>query len=167
MRRTATKAALTLTLLLGATARGAEEPIAPDKVPEAAMKAVKAKFPGAKITEAAKEEDAGKTVYEVTLTFEGSKYDVTATPEGKIELVEKTIPTASLPKAVAEAVKAKYPKGTIKLAEELIKGDETTYEVLVGGAEETDYELVLDAKGKITGEETKKAGDEKAEKKDK
>ena len=139
-------------LAVAALAFGDEEKVPLDKVPFAVMKAVKDKFPKAEILQAEKEEEDGKTIYEIGLKSEGHAIDVSLQEDGKILEVEKEIAADDLPKPVADAVKAKYPKGTIKKAEEVMEDDETKYEVLLANGDET-REVVLDAKGKILKDE--------------
>src|SRR5262249_14637027 len=68
-------------------------------------------------------------------------------------------------KEVAKALEDKYPKATIKLAEEVTEGDKVTYEALIVTADKKTIEVVLDPKGKIVKEEEKKEK-KKEEKKD-
>jgi uncharacterized membrane protein YkoI len=152
--------ALWFVLVLGVWAD--EEKIPLDKVPKAVMDAVKAKYPNAELVGAAKEEDKGKIEYEVSLKFKGYSYDVIASPEGKILVVEKLIPVKELPKAVAAAVEAKYAKANLKKAEEVTKDGKITYEVHLVTANNTPVEVVLDPAGKILNEEK---GEKKEEKK--
>ncbi len=53
------------------------------------------------------------------------------TVNGKIEEREITVPAATLPKAVLEAVKKLYPKGKITLAEKSTTKDGTVFELEV------------------------------------
>src|SRR5262245_22868924 len=100
-----------VTLLAVATLVLADEEKVPlDKVPKAVLDAVKAKFPGAELTDASKESEDGKTVYEVTVKNKGQNIDVTLSADGTIRLMEKTIAAKDLPKKVTTAVEAKYPK---------------------------------------------------------
>ena len=133
-----------------ASARADEEKVALDKVPKAVISAAKAKYPGAKLTEAAKEVEKGKTTYEVSLTtVDKRKIDATFKPDGTLVLTEETIEVKDLPKVVSAAVKAKYPKGKMKSAEKLVEGDEVSYEVVVAIEGKKDIEVVVDPKGKI------------------
>jgi len=133
-------------LSLGAVVGADEEKIPVDKLPAAVLKAVKAKYPKAKIEEAAREVEDGETTYEVELKDEGHELDVTLKADGTIVEVERTIAVEALPEAVRNAVAAKYPDAKIKKAEEITKGETgpVLYEVDLGSAE-----VVLDAKGKI------------------
>jgi uncharacterized membrane protein YkoI len=146
-------------LLLPVLAAQAQEKKVPlKKVPKAVLKAVKDKFPGAEVKSASTEKDEKddkKIVYEVTIKHKGSNIDVSVTPEGKIVSIEKQIAFKDLPEAVSAAVKKKYPKAKIKLTEEVTKGDEITYEILLVTTEKKTYEIVLDPKGKILKTESK------------
>jgi uncharacterized membrane protein YkoI len=130
-----------------------EEEIALDKVPQSVMQAVKDKFADAKIDSASKEEEDGKTTYEIELIHDGHEIDVTLSAAGKILEIEKEIKTADLPKAVSDAVKAKYPKGTIRKAEEVTAGEKKTYEVVVRLTDDENVEVKLDSAGKIFADE--------------
>jgi uncharacterized membrane protein YkoI len=140
-----------------------DEKIALDKLPKAIKEAVKAKFPGATLVKASKENEDGKTIYEVNLKYKGHTLDVSLSPDGKILEIEKTIAAKDLPKAVTAALEAKYPKATIKKAEEISKGEKVSaYEVLLVTAGKKTMEVVIDPSGKITKTGTK--GEKKQEK---
>ena len=144
-------------LLLAAVVRADEEKLPLDKVPKAVMSAVKAKFPKAELKGATKESEDGKTVYEVSLKFKNANYDVILTPEGKITLIEKVITAKDFPRAVARTLAAKFPKATIKLAEELSDGSGkvTAYELHLVTTDQKEVEVKLDPQGKVLTEEAK------------
>src|SRR6185436_2197296 len=133
------------------------------------LDAVKKTFPDADIVGAAKEKDGDKTIYEVELKQKGMTIDVSFNDKGVMELVEKQIPLKSVPEAVSGAVSKKYPKSTIKLAEELYKvagGKQTldVYELLIETADKNGVEIKLTPKGEIKVEEQKgKWAEEKKE----
>jgi biopolymer transport protein ExbD len=161
-------AAVVTVALVAAGGRADEETLPLDKLPKAVADAVKTRFPKAELVEAAKETEGDKTEYEVTIKDGDTKIDVMLTPDGKITLIEKEIAAKDLPKAVTEALDAKYPKATLKMAEEVIKvtdGKEAIdfYEVLLVTAEKKTFEVKLTAEGKIT--ETEDKTEEKKEKK--
>jgi hypothetical protein len=132
-----------------------EEKVPLDKLPRAVTDAVKAKFDGAELVSASKEKDNGKDVYEVAIKHKGSNIDVSLTPEGKIVSIEKEIAAKDLPKAVSEALDAKYPKATIKKLEEVTENDKVVYEALLVTAEQKTVEAVFDPSGKLVKEEKK------------
>jgi uncharacterized membrane protein YkoI len=148
-----------LVALLGLTAVWAdddkEEKVPLDKLPRAVTDAVKAKFDGAELVSASKEKDNGKLVYEVAIKHKGSNIDVSLTPKGKIVSIEKEIAAKDLPKAVSEALDAKYPKATIKKLEEVTENDKVVYEALLVTAEQKTIEAVFDPSGKLVKEEKK------------
>lgn len=141
--------------LAGALARDEEEKIALDKVPKAVLKVVKAKFKDAELVSAEKETKDKKVVYEISLKLKGKTVEVSATPDGKIISIEKTIAAKDLPKAVTETLESKYPKATIKVAEEIMEGEKLSYEVLLVTADKKTLEVVFDPKGKVVQEEKK------------
>jgi hypothetical protein len=163
MRRVIGGMTAALLVLAGASSRAEEEKVPLDKLPKAVVDAVKEKFPRAELVSAEKEKEDGKDVYEVAIKDGKHKIEVTVTPEGKVVTVEKEIAAEDLPKAVAEALEARYPKATIRKAEEISKEDRVTaYEVLIVTADKKKLEVSFDPKGKFLEEEKK---DEKKEKK--
>ncbi len=102
---------LTVALLyVTSAARADDEKLPLDKVPSAVKESVKKRFPNAEIVGAAKETENGKVTFELNLKDNGKNIDVILTSEGTIETIEKEIAAKDLPKVVAEAVAAKYPK---------------------------------------------------------
>lgn len=144
-------------------ARAEEEKVPLDKLPKPVTAAVKAKFPDAELKSAEKEEADGKTIYEVSLKSKGSDYDVSLTPEGTIIEIEKVIAAKDLPAAVVKGLDQKYPKATIKLAEEITKDGKMNYEVVIETADKKKLEVVLDPAGKILKEEAKDGKEESEE----
>lgn len=145
-----------LVVAVGMTVRGGEEKVSLDKVPKAALEAVKAKFKGAELVGAVSAKEGKKVVYEITLTHREQKIEVSVTPEGKIVSIEKTLAAKDLPRPVAEAVHSKYPKSKYEKVEEISEGDKKSYEVVLVTAAEKRIEMVLDGDGKILEEKTLK-----------
>lgn len=145
-------------LSLGATARGDEVKVPLKDVPGAVLETVKAMFPGAELKEATKETEGEKTSYELGLKDKGVSIDVTLTPKGKIVEVERSVAPKGLPKAVASAIEAKYPKAAIDKAEEIVefeggKESRRNYEVVLTTEAKKKRELKLSPEGKILDDE--------------
>jgi uncharacterized membrane protein YkoI len=161
--RFAAAVAFSMFALVSAGLWGAEESVPLDKVPKPVLDAVKARFKDAKLTEASKETEDGKLVYEVTVNDKGQHIDVTLTPDGEIVLIEKTIAAKDLPKPVTKALEEKYAKATYKIVEEIIKVEKKEeklayYEVLLVTADKKKLEVEVSAEGKIIKVEDKGAG---------
>ena len=124
-----------------------EEKIPVKELPRAVLKTVKEKFDKAEIKGAAKEEEDGKTTYEVMLKVKGRSVDVAMKADGTILEIEKEIDADDLPKAVRKTLSGMYPKAKITKAEAITKGEDgpISYEVVIT------TEVVLNAKGKIAG----------------
>jgi hypothetical protein len=160
--------ALVLIGALGLARADEEEKIPLDKLPTPVKAALKARFPGAELKGASKESEEGETIFEVSLTYKGDKYDVALEPDGEIEEVERAIFVEALPSAVVKAIKAKYPKAKIEEAEEVTDEDgEVCYEVAVV-ADGKEVEVAVTPKGKIkkAGEDDEDDEDDKGEKKE-
>jgi hypothetical protein len=126
-------------------------------VPQAVVKSIKARFPRAELTEATKEVEDGKTTYEIALKNDGRAVDLSLGTDGKITEIEATIDAGALPAKVTSALQAKYPKSTIKKAEEIVEikeGKETkSYEVIVITTAGKSHEVKVSPEGKILKEE--------------
>jgi uncharacterized membrane protein YkoI len=140
----------TVTLVLAAGA--AEEKIPLDKLPDAVRNAVKDKFAGAELVSATREEENGKTIYEIAVKHDGRKMDVSLTADGKIVEVEKQITAKELPEPVAKALKDRWARATLKRVEEVTRGDKVVYEVAISqarGGRTMRAEITFNAEGKV------------------
>ena len=131
--------------LLAVPSRADEEKIPVEKLPAAVKKAVKKKFPEARVLGASKEVEDDEPVYEVQLKVEGHSIDMALDAEGEILEIEKEIPADRLPRAVRKRLAARYPGAKIEKAEEITKGEDgpVRYEVVLKS------EVVFTAKGKV------------------
>ena len=146
-----------------------EESVKPEGLPKGVLEAAKKVVPDADVVGAAREKDGERTVYEVEFKLKGLTIDVMLSEKGVVELVEKQIAIKNLPEAVSKGVEEKYPKSTVKIAEELYKIVEgkqklDVYEVLIETADKKGVELKLSPQGKIVEEEQKGAAKDKDEK---
>jgi uncharacterized membrane protein YkoI len=149
-------AALVGVAVLATGAWADEEKIPLDKVPKAVLDAVKAKFPDVKLSEASKEKEGGKTIYELAFTYKDYKYEVELEEDGTFVAIDKKIEAKELPKEVLKALEEKYPKATYKIIEEVTKNDKIAYyEVELVTADKKGIEVEIDASGKILKEEKK------------
>ena len=55
-----------------------------DQLPPAVIKAIEARFPGAKIEEAERDTRDGRQIYEVEIKVKGDDKELTITPDGEI-----------------------------------------------------------------------------------
>jgi uncharacterized membrane protein YkoI len=129
------------------------ENIAPDKLPEKIMKAVKKHFPDGKINKATKELEKGETVYDIELTQKGRKHEMDIKADGTVVQIENEVALKDLPKAVAQAVSAKYPKAKIEEIMEVnnVRGATVTpahYEIIIVTAAGKKMELEVSLDGK-------------------
>jgi Putative beta-lactamase-inhibitor-like, PepSY-like len=154
-------------------ARAQEAEIPLDQVPKAVMDSARAKFPGARIKEAAKETEDGKTEFELEMTHEGHNMDVSFKEDGTLVVVETRVAEKDLPDEVVQAAKDKYPHCKINLAESVKQGPEVKkkadyFELHLTSTDKKSYEVQISPKGKILKTEAKKAEekeeDEKGEK---
>jgi len=142
-----------------------ESKVALSEVPKGGLEAVKAMFPAAEVTGAAKETDKDKTVFEVTLKEKGRTIDVTVGLDGKIQVVEKEIAAKDLPAAARKAIDSKYPNATFKIVEEVSAMKEGKlqldfFEALLVTESKEKLEVQVTPDGKIKAEEKKTKDEE-------
>jgi uncharacterized membrane protein YkoI len=125
----------------------AEQKIACKSVPAAASDAFKAAYPKAVVKGCAKETDKGTVAYEFSSEEGKTHRDVVYSEDGKLMVAEETIPFDAAPDAVKAAVKKKYPKGKVMLAEKLTGDGVVKYEFRVKSGGKT-AEVVFDEQGK-------------------
>ena len=128
---------------------GADDKVPADQLPAKVTAAVRKLFPAGKVTEAEKETDDGKVVYTVTVESKGATYDVEVTEAGEVTEIAKEITYDALPKAVAAAFRAKYPKAKVKeVAEVTVPGEpDKKYHIEAETAGGKELDLDYDAKG--------------------
>ena len=147
-------------LLVHASAVAADEKKVPlGEVPKKVLDAVKLKFPRAELKEAVKDVEDDETTFEISLLNAGRHITVSLDDEGEIEEIETEIAVSDLPKPVTAAIAGKYPKATLKKAEEVVEieddKEEKAYEVDVVTAAGKAVEVKVDASGKIEEDEVK------------
>src|SRR5215510_4302214 len=152
-RSTVIAIVITLCLAVSGLAQEPTERKMNNKSIPAAVTAAAAKaFPNAKVKGWSKETEDGKTFYEAEMVEGQTKRDVLFLPDGKIDLVEEEIAKASIPAAVQSALKARYPKAEIDLAEKLTKDGTEQYELHLKKAPKK-KEIVFTPDGKFVKEE--------------
>jgi hypothetical protein len=129
-----------------------DKKIAFDKAPKAVRDAVNERFPGAEVTSVEKETEDGKVIYDIELKHKGRKYEMDILENGTIIEIEKEIALKDVPEAVTKAVKAKFPKATIKEVMEVnkVKGKEEKpehYEITIEN-EKKRQEIIVSLDGK-------------------
>ena len=149
-----------LLIVLAACGGEQEETIAIDAVPSVVMSAVQKRFPNATATEAAREREDGKLLYEVSVLDGSRKIDVTVTPEGEVTTIEGALAQNDLPDAVTQALSAKYPHAVYHIIEDVITNEGGTsrlayYEVLLETADKHFFEVQIAPDGKTLKEEKK------------
>jgi uncharacterized membrane protein YkoI len=134
------------------------EKIPEDKLPKKIMDVIKGRFPEARITSAEKELEDGKVVYDIELTHKGRKYEMDILDDGTLIEIEKQVDIKDLPRAVAKALEAKFPKAKLEEVMEVnkVKDKKETpdhYEVVLVTADKKKLEVTVSLDGKtIKGE---------------
>ena len=128
--------------------REQEKRVAAKDVPAVVIANFKAAYPKAAILGYASEIEDGKQFYEIESREGGTHRDVLYNPDGSVAEVEERINVSSLPADVLPAIKQKFPRAVITLAEKTVAGDTTTYEVH-GRQGRKRFELKFDSQGKL------------------
>lgn len=150
---------VTAALACSSLALAAEKKIPESEVPQAGLDAVRARYPGAKLSGFEKEVEKGKTVYEIQLLAKEGKVDVDVSPAGEILTEETQVPVEAVPAEVLAGVKAtRYAGWKLSGAERIIQHQDAanpSYELKLGHGKQR-VELTFDRAGKLLG--TEKAG---------
>jgi len=152
--------ALSLILLLGAATLFVASTIAGEKkitkkdLPNAVLTAFEKAYPKAAIRGLSKEEENGKTFYEIESLDGKTRRDLLYSPDGTVAEIEEVVAANDLPAAVKATVDKEFPKGRIMKAEKLTHDSVTEYELVVSSGK-AKHELVLDPTGKLLKKEAK------------
>jgi hypothetical protein len=126
--------------------------IKPADVPRKVYENFLKNYRDAKVDKIEKEEEKGKVYYEFEIKSGDREKTIIYREDGNLYAVETMISPKSLPRSVVDAIKKAYPDGEIDEADEIVKGKETSYEVVVEiekDGKETEYEILITADGKI------------------
>jgi hypothetical protein len=139
-------------LLISAAA--AQEKIDADKLPQKVKDSLKARFPGAMITQITKEMENGGVVYDIEMTVGGKKHEMDCKEDGTIVDIQNEVDAKALPAAAATAIKTKYPGSTIKEVGEILvvkdkKETRDHFEVIIETSDKKEMELTVSLDGKI------------------
>ena len=137
---------LAVVLCLGLTAFAEETRVNAKDVPAPVLAAAGKAYPKAQIKGWEKNIEKGTTTYEVTMTDGAAKWQVAFEPGGDFVAREESIPLASLPAAVQDAIKTKNPKATLRSAEKITRAKTTEYEVGLRNAAKKEVTLAADGK---------------------
>ena len=119
-------------LLLGlGTASAQETKIAFKDLPPAVQETAKAQSQGATVRGYSTEIEKGKTEYEVQLTVDGKKRDVSIDPNGKVIETEQEVAFESVPEKAQDAIKREAGGAKIERVEEVKSDQATVYEAHV------------------------------------
>lgn len=124
-----------------------EQTIKCENVPTEVRTAFEKAYPKATVNGCAKEVEKGRTAYEIMSTEGKTGRDVLFHEDGKLIVVEETIPVGDLPEPVRQAVSKTFPGRAIELAEKLTRDATVMYEIHLRHRGER-VEIVFDASGK-------------------
>ena len=116
------------------------------QLPAAVASAFKKAYPTAVIDASAKEEENGKTVYEIESVDKGMNRDLLYAADGTVLECEEQVKEADIPAPVMAALKKLYPKATITKAERTTKGKLLQYDLALAGAPVAELSLLPDGK---------------------
>lgn len=140
--------------LVGTFVLAQGEKLDPSKLPPKVADAVKARFPGAMITQVTKELENGVVVYDIEMTRAGKKHEMDCQEDGTLIDLQNEVPSGELPFGAADAIKKKHPGSTIKEVGEILiakdgKEIKDHFEVIIETAEKKEIELTIKLDGTI------------------
>ncbi len=129
-------------------------------LPPAVLSAFEKTYPKAKINGGGKEEENGKTYYEIESVDGKVKRDLLYDADGNVFETEEGIAVKDLPEMVAKTLKEQYSKSKILKSEKVTHATDVEYEFLLSGAKGKS-EIVIDSKGAVVRTEKNGEGKEK------
>jgi len=129
-----------LAVSASAVAFAGEKTVTRAEVPQPVLRAVEAQYPGANLTGFSREDEGGKTSWEVALQAGQRKLELELDSAGAILETEETLTAADLPEAVKKAVAAsRHAKARVARVEKITRA----------GKPDVEWELQLeDAAGR-------------------
>jgi uncharacterized membrane protein YkoI len=134
--------------LLSISAAAQEKKITAQQVPAAVIAAFKSSYPNATIRGYAQEKENGKVFYEIESREGTTQRDVLYNADGTVAEVEESISASDLPADARQAIKQKYPRAVITLAEKTTAGDTVGYEVSLRNGKKR-IGMEFDSSGKV------------------
>jgi uncharacterized membrane protein YkoI len=134
--------------LLSISGVAQEKKITASQVPAAVIAAFKSSYPKATIRGYAEEKEDGKTLYEIESLDDSTRRDVLYNIDGTVAEVEESIAATDLPADALQAIKQKYPRAVIVLAEKTTAGDTVGYEVSLRNGKQR-IAMEFDSSGKV------------------
>jgi hypothetical protein len=161
-KHTGASASLVVCLILAAAflATAGEKKISKKEVPPAVLSAFEKAYPKASTKGFAKEEEDGKTFYEIESVEGTTTRDILYLANGNVAEIEEGVSADKLPDAVKATVKREYPKGKVTKAEKVTVESVIKYEIHIAVGK-TQHGLVVAPDGKVV--KQKKVGEEKEE----
>jgi|WetSurMetagenome_2_1015567.scaffolds.fasta_scaffold592793_1 uncharacterized membrane protein YkoI len=148
MKRAFARCTIALLLASGIFAEEKEEKIALKDMPPAAQKAVQDLIKGAKLQGLSKEEENGKTVYEIETIKNGKKRDVLIDAAGAILEIEEGTTLYEIPGPAKAAIEKAATGGRVTRVETVTIGGVTDYEAAITKAG-NNSEIKVKADGSI------------------
>ena len=120
------------TVIFSTGAAGAQQGSSKLKsLPVPVRQAVEKETQGAVIKEVSKEQEDGKTVYEVETMVDGRTRDLVFAADGTVLVVEEQSSLDAIPVAARQAIEARAAGGKVTTVELVKKGTAVTYEAVV------------------------------------
>lgn len=138
----------------GPIARKAEAKLRARDLPEAVLRSIMARYPGAVIEKVKRKTKRQRTVYDVDLELDGGARDceVHLEPDGRVVESKEELDAARLPAAVAGAIDRLHPGATVKDASMETQGDLTTFDVELE-FDDDEFDIKLTPDGQVINDE--------------
>jgi hypothetical protein len=120
-----------------------EVSVAPSELPGEVAAALDARFPGARVIDAAFNTEDGGPEYGVSAVFNGRLIDVNLTPAGRIVETGEILTSIEIPAAVREWVTRSFPGARLGESAVVSRGDELNLELTITAAGPRDIEATL------------------------
>lgn len=147
----ALKCCIVLCLVLASSAGAQEKKIPEKEVPPAVLAAFQKAYPEATMKAFARENEDGRTFYEIESIDGGRARDVLYLADGGVVEIEESVSEAELPASVKATLEKRHPQRQMVKVEKTNRGSTITYEVNLRKGKDK-YELVIEPGGRVVKE---------------
>jgi uncharacterized membrane protein YkoI len=122
-----------------------------EALPDVVRAAARAKYPHGTVLEAERETGHdGQAVYEVKLSVAGAKIELSVTAHGVLVAEERVVAWKSAPASVRQALEGSTANDLeVERAEQVIEGEQVTWEVVGRRADGRRVEVIIDSRGMV------------------
>ena len=136
-------------LFIAAALYAAEAKLKLEDLPPLVQNAVRLQIKSGTLASLAKEQENGKTMYEVETKVNGKTRDLMLNENGEVISVEEEVDLDSIPAPAKAAIQKRAAGGTVEKVEKLTEGSKVSYEAALKLRKGKKLEVAVNADGSL------------------